>query len=76
MTNAMSDKSTEGQAGAIEITPEMIEAGASVLYRMETAFAREEIWAEEVYRAMASLAPAAHVPSVSTFASSRGAPSS
>ena len=38
----------------IEITPEMIKAGASVLYRMELAFAREELWAEEVYRAMAS----------------------
>ena len=41
----------------IEVTPEMIEAGASVLFRMETAFAREEFWAEEVFRAMAILAP-------------------
>ena len=40
-----------------KITPEMIEAGASVLYRMEFAFASEEFWAEEVYRAMAALAP-------------------
>ena len=29
MTNAMSDKSTEGRAGEIEITPEMIEAGVN-----------------------------------------------
>ena len=60
----------------VEITPEMIEAGASILYRMETAFAGEEFWAEEVYRAMASLAPAVRVPAVSTLASARGAPSS
>ena len=36
----------------IEITPEMIEAGASVLYGMELAFATEEVWAERVYIAM------------------------
>ena len=60
----------------VEITPEMIEAGASVLYRMELAFAREEFWAGEVYRAMASLAPAACVLAVSTLVSARGAPSS
>jgi hypothetical protein len=30
----------------------MIEAGASVLYGMVLAFAGEEYWAEEVYRAM------------------------
>lgn len=40
----------------IEITPEMIAAGASVLYGMELAFATEEFWAAEVYRAMAALA--------------------
>ena len=56
----------------IEITPEMIEAGASVLYRMETAFAWEPFWAEEVYRAMASLAPSARVPVFSMPASARG----
>ena len=60
----------------IEITPEMIEAGASVLYRMELAFAGEEFWAEEIYRAMASLLPAARARSVSTLASVRGVPSS
>ncbi len=60
----------------VEITPEMIEAGASVLYRMETAFAGEEFWAKEVYKAMASLMPAARAPAVSTPASARGAPSS
>lgn len=41
----------------IDITPEMIEAGMSVLCRMELAFADEEFWAEKVYRAMAALAP-------------------
>ena len=60
----------------IEVTPEMIAAGASVLYKMELAFAGEEFWAEEVYRAMASLTPAARVRAFSTFASARGVPSS
>lgn len=60
----------------IEITPEMVEAGASVLYRMEPAFHGEEFWAKEIYRAMASLAPASRAPSVSTSASARGEPSS
>ena len=41
----------------IEITPEMIEAGTNVLYRMTTHIADEEYWAEEVYRAMSSLSP-------------------
>lgn len=43
----------------IEISREMIEAGASVLYRMELAFATEEFWAKEIYKAMvkASVAP-------------------
>ena len=54
----------------IEITPEMIEAGASVLYRMETAFAGEEFWAKEVYFAMASLASSVRVPTSSVPASS------
>jgi hypothetical protein len=43
----------------IEITPEMIEAGASVLYRMELAFANEEFYAERIYRAMFSRSPIA-----------------
>ncbi len=37
----------------IEITPEMIREGASVLYRMDTSVATEEFWAKEVYEAMA-----------------------
>jgi hypothetical protein len=41
-----------------EVTPEMIEAGTNVLYRMTTHIADEEYWAEEIYRAMASLRPA------------------
>ena len=40
-----------------EMTPAMIEAGASVLYGMELAFASEEFWAKEVYTAMARLRP-------------------
>ena len=35
-----------------EITKDMVEAGASVLCGMELAFADEEFWAKEVYRAM------------------------
>jgi hypothetical protein len=49
------------EAGApeqeIEITPEMIEAGACVLCRFETFTADEEYWAKEVYRAMRKAAP-------------------
>ncbi len=62
----MEDSHNKGRQAAaeIEVTPEMIEAGASVLYGMETAFAGEEFWAEEVYRAMASLLPGACVPAV------------
>jgi hypothetical protein len=41
----------------VEITPEMIEAGASVLCRFETFTAGETYWAAEVYRAMALLRP-------------------
>jgi len=46
------------QAGAteendeIEITPEMIEAGASVLFGFETFFADEELWAARVFETM------------------------
>lgn len=36
----------------IVFTPEMVEAGASVLYRMELMFAPEGFWAKEVYEAM------------------------
>ena len=46
------EKMCKPNESEIEITPEMIEAGASILYGMELAFAREEYWAEEVYRAM------------------------
>ena len=45
-----------GKAGApedeIEITPEMIEAGAAILYGYETLTRGEEWWAVEVYRSM------------------------
>ena len=41
----------------IEITPEMIDAGAAVLAGFETYFSDEEMWAERVYRAMAALRP-------------------
>jgi hypothetical protein len=40
----------------IEITPEMIEAGASVRCGFETFTVSEEYWAEMVYRAMRSVA--------------------
>lgn len=54
MTNAMADKFTEGQGGAIEITSEMIEAGVSVLaddWGVIGAHAASEL-AEVVFRAM------------------------
>ncbi len=35
-----------------KITPEMIEAGTSILYKMTTHIADEEYWAEEIYQAM------------------------
>ena len=60
----------------IRITPEMIEAGASVLYRMELLFAGEEFWAEEVYRAMVSLSPVVSVPAASISVSAHEARSS
>jgi hypothetical protein len=41
----------------IEMTPEMVAAGASVLYLMDLDSAREEFYAREVYMAMASLRP-------------------
>ena len=44
-----------------EITPEMIEAGGAVLCRMELAFADEDFWAEEVYRAMVAASPSSFV---------------
>jgi hypothetical protein len=39
----------------IEVTPEMIEAGASVLYGMETSIVNEHGWAERVYTAMETI---------------------
>lgn len=36
----------------IEITPEMIEAGASILCGFETETAGEEYWAKKVFLAM------------------------
>ncbi len=65
-----------GDRQEIEVTPEMIEAGASVLYGMELAFAGEEFWAKEVYKAMASLVSPSHVPAFSISASARGVRSS
>jgi hypothetical protein len=41
----------------IEVTPEMIEAGVSVLCGYETLTAGESYWAGEVYRAMRAVAP-------------------
>lgn len=41
----------------IEITPKMIEAGSTVVCKINFAFADEEFWAAEVYQAMAALAP-------------------
>lgn len=60
--------------GEIEVTPNMIEAGASVLYGMELAFAGEEFWAKKIYRAMASVAPISLSPlsPVSPASSARG----
>ncbi len=50
-----------GQAGAeIEITPEMIEAGVSVLCEFNTFEASEEYWARRVFAAMVSVAPESH----------------
>ena len=40
----------------IEVTPEMIEAGASVLCGFNTYFTGEAFWAEKVYRVMAEVA--------------------
>ncbi len=36
----------------VKITPEMIEAGASVLCSFDTHFTDEACWAKETYRAM------------------------
>jgi hypothetical protein len=48
----MNDEKTSAE---LEVTPEMIEAGAAVLCRMTTYFgADEEVWAERIYRAMTS----------------------
>jgi len=48
----MSDRPTPSSESEIEITPEMIEAGALVLAGFDTYFCSEEIWAERVYLAM------------------------
>ena len=45
------------QSEGIEITPEMIEAGASVLYGFETIFSDEELWARKVFESMARAHP-------------------
>lgn len=41
----------------IEITPEMIEAGAAVLCHMSPSMGEPDYWAEEVYRAMMARLP-------------------
>ena len=60
--NILSASSAEyGEAGApaneIEITPEMIAAGAEVLYAFETETTDETYWAIKVYVAMRNAAP-------------------
>lgn len=40
------------EAPEIEITPEMIRAGVSVLCAFDTSFEGEEVWAVRIYRAM------------------------
>ena len=57
MPDVIADLDRDERGREAEITPEMIEAGASVLCRMTTALADEEFWAVETYRAMAALAP-------------------
>ena len=37
----------------VEVTPAMIEAGVAVFCRMESAYAGEAYWVEQIYRAMA-----------------------
>lgn len=49
MKNARRD---EEKSEEIEITPEMIEAGARVLIGFETETCSERYWAQEVYLAM------------------------
>jgi len=40
------------ESPGIKVTPEMLKAGASVLYEFETLTAGEEYWARRVYEAM------------------------
>jgi len=47
----------EEKTDEIEITDEMIAAGARTLMSFETYTANEEYWAELVYRAMRKAAP-------------------
>jgi hypothetical protein len=47
----------DGAPDEIEVTPEMIEAGARLLCGYETLTRDEAHWAEEVYRAMRRAAP-------------------
>jgi hypothetical protein len=65
----MAERDRPDELGAeIEVTPEMVRAGASVLYGMELTFAGEEFWAKRVYLAMSRLKPLA---SPSLYLSSR-----
>jgi hypothetical protein len=48
----MQRESGAPKADEIEVTPEMIEAGALVLAGFDTTFAGPEYWAEQTYLAM------------------------
>ncbi len=60
MSKMIAGLDKDEQEQEVEITPEMIEAGTSVLCRMTTLVADEEFWAEEIYRAMAVRSPRLH----------------
>ena len=52
----MSEGIANADVSEIEVTPEMIEAGAFLLCGFQTTTLDEEHWAEAVYRAMAAVA--------------------
>jgi hypothetical protein len=52
-----SKEKTGAPENEIEVTPEMIEAGAAVLCGFETETADESFWAKEVFLAMAMESP-------------------
>jgi hypothetical protein len=51
------DKAIDAGAPEIEITPEMIEAGALILSGFDTTFATADLWARRVFLAMLKAAP-------------------